>query len=267
MIDTNKTQAAEGNQAGGRLADRVVVVTGGAVGIGRATCLAIAREKAKVVVSDVDMHGGEETVAAVRKVGGEAVFVKTDVSEEREVEALMDRVVKDFGRIDGAFNNAGIEGDQAPSADCTLENFQRVLDINLRGTWLCMKHEIRRMLDRGQGAIVNNSSVAGLVGFPNLPAYVASKHGVIGLTRTAALEYAQRGIRVNAVCPGVIRTEMIDRITGEDPQTEEEFTALEPVGRMGRPEEVAEAVVWLLSDASSFMTGHPLAIDGGFTAR
>jgi len=171
-----------------------------------------------------------------------------------------------YGRLDCAFNNAGIEGDQAPTADCSQENWHRVLAVNLTGVWLCMKHEIPQMLKQGGGVIVNMSSVAGSVGFPGLPAYVASKHGVIGITRTAALEYAAKGIRVNAICPGVIRTEMVERVTGGDPEIEKQFTALEPIGRMGNPEEVAEAVVWLCSSESSFVIGHPLVVDGGLVA-
>ena len=172
-----------------------------------------------------------------------------------------------YGRIDYAFNNAGIEGASAPTHECTEENWERTIGVNLKGTWLCMKHEIQHMLKQGKGAIVNCASIAGLVGFQGLPVYVASKHGVVGLTKTAALEYAKSGIRVNAVCPGVIKTNMVDRITGKEKEVEKQFENMEPVGRMGQPEEVAEAVIWLCSDAASFVTGDAMAVDGGWTAQ
>lgn len=243
------------------------MVTGAGSGIGRASAMAFAREGAKVVVSDVVVEGGEETVRMIEEAGGEATFVKADVSKTSEVEALVNSVVEIYGRLDCAHNNAGIEGAMASTVDCTEETWERTISINLKGVWLGMKHEIPRMIEGGGGAIVNTASVAGLVGFQGLPAYVASKHGVVGLTRTAALEYAQQGIRVNAVCPGVIRTPMVERILGGDPEAEAQFTALEPVGRMGTPEEIAEAVVWLCSDAASFVTGVPMAVDGGLVAQ
>jgi NAD(P)-dependent dehydrogenase (short-subunit alcohol dehydrogenase family) len=249
------------------LEGRVAIVTGGAAGIGRATALAFARDGAKVVVSDVNAGGGEETARLVRESGGEGIFVAADVSKTEDVERFVAAAVSEFGRIDCAFNNAGVEGENAPTADCSEENWHRVLSINLRGIFLCMKHEIPQMLGQGGGVIVNMSSVAGLVGFSGLPAYVASKHGVIGLTKTAALEYATQGVRINAVCPGVIWTEMIERITGGDPALESQFTEMEPVKRMGRPEEIAEAVLWLCSDAASFVTGHAMVIDGGIVAQ
>ncbi len=210
---------------------------------------------------------GRETVQRIRDAGGKAIFVKTDVSKAAEVMALVDNAVSTYGRLDCAFNNAGIEGITAPTADCTEENWDRVIDINLKGVWLCMKYEIPEMLKRSGGAIVNTASVAGLVGFQGSPAYCASKGGVIQLTKTTALEYATKGIRINAVCPGVIRTPMVERVTGGKPELEVQFTALEPVGRMGAPGEVAEAVLWLCSDAASFVTGHPLVVDGGFVAQ
>jgi len=250
-----------------QLKGRVALVTGGAAGIGRAAALAFARDGAKVVVSDVNVAGGEETLRLVRESGGDAIFVAADVSKTADVKSLVASAVERFGRVDCAFNNAGIEGENAPTADCSEENWDRVLSINLRGIWLCMKHEIPQMLSQGSGAIVNMSSIAGLVGFGGLPAYVASKHGIVGLTKTAALEYATQGIRINAVCPGVIRTEMIDRITGGDPATEAQFMEMEPVKRMGTPEEVANAVLWLCSDAASFVTGHTMVVDGGAVAQ
>lgn len=249
------------------LSGKVAVVTGGSAGIGRACALALAREGAKVLVADVMVAEGEQTARTITSAGGQAAFVKTDVSQENDVREMVARAADVYGRLDCAVNNAGIEGVSASTAECTVENWDRTLAINLKGVWLCMKYEIGRMLEQGGGAIVNMSSVAGLVGFRGLPAYVASKHAVAGLTKTAALEYAQAGIRVNGICPGVIRTAMVDRITGRDPEVEAQFAALEPVGRMGTPEEVAEAVVWLCSDAASFVTGHLLAVDGGFVAQ
>ena len=246
---------------------KVAIVTGASAGIGRATALAFAREGARVVVADVQPGAGEETVRLIADAGGEAAFVRADVSRATDSEAIVHRAVEVFGRLDYAFNNAGIEGETAPTAECSEENWDRVLGINLKGVWLCMRHEIPEMLRQGGGAIVNCSSVAGLVGFPGIPAYTASKHGILGLTRAAALEYAQQNVRVNAVCPGVIRTAMVERFTRQDPQAEAQLVAREPVGRMGTPEEVAAAVLWLCSDAASFVSGHALAVDGGFVSQ
>jgi NAD(P)-dependent dehydrogenase (short-subunit alcohol dehydrogenase family) len=246
----------------------VALVTGGAAGIGKAAVLAFAGQGARVAIADLKVDRGRELAHAVEAAGSRAIFVQTDVSRPGDVETLIGETVRAFGRIDCAFNNAGIEGTQAPTADCTEENFDRTLAINLKGVWLCLRAEIRQMLEQGGGgAIVNMSSVAGLVGFATLPAYVASKHGVVGLTKTAALEYAANGIRVNAICPGVIHTEMIDRITHKDAAVEQQYVSLEPIGRMGTPEEIAAAVVWLCSPAASFVTGHAMAVDGGFVAR
>ena len=246
---------------------KVALVTGGSSGIGRATALVFAREGAKIVVADVLVNDGQETVNLIQRQGGEAIFVKTDVSRANEVEAMTNKAIETYGRLDYAVNNAGIEGAIAPTADCTEANWDRTIDTNLKGVWLCMKYEIPQMLKRGGGSIVNMASVAGLVGFQGLPAYCASKGGIVQLTRAAALEYAKAGIRINAVCPGVIHTPMVDRVTGGKPEVEAQFTALEPVGRMGNPEEIAEAVVWLCSDAASFVTGHPLVVDGGLVAQ
>jgi NAD(P)-dependent dehydrogenase (short-subunit alcohol dehydrogenase family) len=251
----------------GSMQNRVALVTGGSAGIGRATALAFARQGARVVVSDVADAGGEETVRQIREAGGDAVYVHADVADPGQVEALISQTLDAFDRLDFAFNNAGIEGEQATTAECSEENWDRVMGINLKGAWLCMRYQIPAMLRQGGGAIVNCSSVAGLVGFPAIPAYTASKHGLIGLTRTAALDYATQGIRVNAVCPGVIRTEMIDRFTRGDPAAEAQMVQLQPMNRMGTPEEVADAVVWLCSDAASFVTGQALAVDGGVVAR
>ena len=251
----------------GRVEGKIALVTGGGSGIGRATCVALSREGAKVVVSDVAVEGGQETVRLVEAAGGETVFVRADVAHAADVDALVQRAVETYGRVDCAFNNAGIAGAAARTADYTQKDWDRVLAINLTGVWLCMKFELRQMLAQGGGAIVNTASVAGLVGFRGGPAYVAAKHGVNGLTKTAALEYAKSGIRVNAVCPGVIRTPMFERGVQADPRIEAGMTAREPIGRLGQAEEIAEAVVWLCSDAASFVTGHPMAVDGGWVAQ
>lgn len=249
------------------LTGKVAIVTGASTGIGRAAAMALAAEGAVVVVSDIDRDRGEDVARAIIDKGGQALFVAADVSDDAQVAALVAQAVDHFGGLDLAYNNAGIEGVQAPTADCTPENWHRTLAVNLTGVWSCMRHEIPRMLERGGGSIVNCSSVAGLVGFANIPAYTASKHGVVGLTKTAALEYAEQGIRVNAICPGVIDTEMVERFIGGQAEAREAMTAMQPVNRLGRPEEIADAVVWLCSDRSTFVTGQAIAVDGGFVAR
>ncbi len=249
------------------LEGKVAVVTGAASGIGRATAMAFAKSGARVVVADVQTDGGEETADRICKLGCEATFIHADVSHPQNVDALLRRTVERYGQLDCACNNAGIEGAQAPTDACSEENWDRVLTINLKGLWLCMKYELPLLLAQGGGAIVNIASIAGLVGFTNLPAYCASKGGVVQLTRTAALEYAQRGIRVNAVCPGGIRTPMLDRLFHEQPEMEAGLTAAHPMGRLGKPAEIAEAVLWLCSDAASFVTGQALAVDGGYVAQ
>lgn len=248
------------------LEGKIALITGGSSGIGRATALAFARRGGKVVIADVDIKGGEETVRMIKEMRGEALFVKTDVSKAAEVEAVINKAVKTYGRLDCAHNNAGIGtlGARPFTAECTEENWDRIISINLKGVWLCMKYEIPQMLKQGGGAIVNTSSVAGLVGLAGASTYAASKHGVIGLTKTAALEYAPKGIRINAVCPGLIHTPLIERISSKGPDFEK--ARLGPIGRMGTPEEVAEAVVWLCSEAASFVTGHAMAVDGGKVA-
>ena len=251
----------------GQLDGKVALVTGGGSGIGRATCLAMAREGAQVMVADIVVEGGHETVSLVKNAGGEATFIRADVSQASEVEAMVKQTTETYGRLDCAFNNAGIEGPVCSTVEYTEEDFDRVVAIDLTGVWLCMKYEIPAMLQHGGGAIVNTASVAGLVGFQGISAYVASKHGVNGLTKTAALEYAKAGIRVNAVCPGVIETPMVKRAFEKSPGMEEGVAAVEPVGRLGQPQEVAEAVVWLCSDAASFVTGLPMAVDGGLVAQ
>jgi len=245
--------------------NKVGIVTGGSFGIGRAAAIGFASRGAKVVIAD--WIEDSETLTAIRSNGGEAIFVKCDVSRDADVKNLVDQAVSQFGRLDFAFNNAGIEGASAPTHQCSEENWDKTIGVNLKGVWLCLKYEIMQMLKTGGGAIVNNASIAGLVGFTNIPAYVASKHGVIGLTKNAALEYAKAKIRVNVVCPGVIKTPMIDRFTGKSKEVEKQFENMEPVGRLGQPEEVAEAVIWLCSDASSFVTGDAIPVDGGWTAQ
>ena len=251
----------------GLIAGKVALVTGASSGIGRATALAFAREGAKVVVADVTVEGGEETVAQVKKAGGEAIFVKTDVSKAVEVEALVAKAVATYGRLDCAHNNAGIAGNAKTIVDDTEDNWDRILAINLKGVWLCMKYEIAHMLKQGGGAIVNTASGAGLIGVRRGGAYVASKHGVVGLTKTAALEYAKAGIRVNCVCPGPIDTPMLQGIGGRNQMVIERMVAAQPGGRLGKPAEIAEAAVWLCSDAASFITGLPMPVDGGYTAQ
>jgi len=246
--------------------NKVAIVTGGSFGIGQATALAFASRGAKVVVADWVEDNEQATIKQIAAAGGEALFVKCDVSKAADITAMIDKAFSTYGRLDLAFNNAGIEGVSANTQECTQQNWDMTLAINLTGIWLCMKHELPHMLRQGKGAIVNCASVAGLIGFPGLPAYVASKHAVVGLTRTAALENAKLGVRINAVCPGVIRTSMIDRITGKDKAAEQQFVNMEPLGRFGEPAEVAEAVIWLCSDAASFVTGHALAVDGGWIA-
>jgi NAD(P)-dependent dehydrogenase (short-subunit alcohol dehydrogenase family) len=253
----------------GRLQDKVALVTGAASGIGRATALTFAREGAKLVIADMNEDGGQQTVHMITENGGEATFVQVDVSNATEVQAMISKAVETYGRLDCAFNNAGTEGTTMVSTiDYKEGDWNRVLSINLTGVWLCVKYEITQMLNQGGGAIVNTASVAGLVGSRGAgSAYAASKHGVVGLTKTAALEYAKQGIRVNCVCPGVIRTPMMERMLTRTPELEQQYIAAEPIGRLGLPEEIAEAVVWLCSDAASFVTGHTMTVDGGYVAQ
>jgi NAD(P)-dependent dehydrogenase (short-subunit alcohol dehydrogenase family) len=251
----------------GQLDGKVALVTGGSSGIGRATALTFAREGATVVVADMQHDGGHQTVHMIQESGGEATFVPVDVTKAADVQAMIAKAVQTYGRLDCAYNNAGVGSRaRAPLADYPEEDWHRIIAINLTGVWLCMKYEIPQMLQQGGGAIVNTASVAGLAGLPETSAYVASKHGVVGITRTAALEYARQGIRINCVCPGYIRTPMTAQ-SMSDPDRLTQMIAREPIGRVGNPEEVAAAVMWLCSDAASFVTGHTMTIDGGYMAQ
>lgn len=246
---------------------KVALVTGGGTGIGRATALAFARAGAKVVIGNRTVQSGEEVVTAIRREGGEASFLPTDVSIEGQVKALVEHAVSTFGGLDVAFNNAGIEGAVLPLVEQTEANYQAVMDVNVKGVWLSMKYEIPRMLDQGGGTIVNCSSAAGVVGFRGLGIYVASKHAVNGLTKSAALEYSTQGVRINSVNPAVIETAMSDRLLDQVQIGREDMAALHPIGRLGQSQEVADTVLWLCSEKASFVTGHALLVDGGYAVQ
>jgi NAD(P)-dependent dehydrogenase (short-subunit alcohol dehydrogenase family) len=245
---------------------KVAIVTGAASGIGRETAEAYSRSGARTVVSDVDEEGGQETVRLIEAAGGEAVFVRADVSKASDCEALSAAAVEHFGRLDVACNNAGVGGAQATTSDYDLDEWRRVLDINLTGVFYCMKYQIPRMLEAGGGSIVNMASILGRVGFAGAPAYVAAKHGVVGLSRNTAIEYADRGIRVNSVGPAFISTPLISMME-KDPTVNDMLVSLHPMGRLGRPEEVASLVVFLSSEQASFITGSYYPVDGGYLSR
>ncbi len=247
---------------------KIALVTGAGSGIGRATSLVLAREGATIVVSDVNADGGEETLSAIKDMGGDGMFVHADVSRASDVAALVEATVKAYGRLDCSYNNAGIEGYIGGRLHEYPEDiWDRLMDINVKGVWLCLKYEIPQMLKQGGGAIVNTASAAGLVGSRQMSAYSASKHAVVGLTKSAALEYAKDGIRVNAVCPGIIDTPMMDRLVAGRDDYAASIPTRQPIGRKGTPDEIAEAVAWLCSDAASLVTGLAMSVDGAFTAQ
>ena len=243
---------------------KAAIITGGSSGIGRAAAVALAKQGVKIAIAARRAKEGEETVRLVKEAGSEGIFVKTDVANENDVRSLVEKTVKQYNRLDYAFNNAGIEEMTTPLVDQTSEVFDQIMNVNVKGVWLSMKYEIPEMIRTGGGAIVNTSSGAGVIGYPQQPIYIASKHAVLGLTKSAALEYAKSGIRINAIAPGVTETEMVKRV---DKQLIERLKSITPIGRIGDPQEIANAVVWLLSDKASFVLGHTLLVDGGVVSR
>ena len=250
---------------GSAFSGKVVLITGAAAGIGKATAQAFAAEGARLILADIDTSNGEATVAAIREQGGDAVFCQCNVADAAQVQSMLEMIERDYGRLDCAFNNAGVEFEQDKLADGDETVFDRIMDVNVKGVWQCMRFEIPLMLKSGGGAIVNTASIAALGAAPKMSIYAASKHAVLGLTRSAAVEYGFRGIRINAVCPAVIDTDMYRRAVGAEPRKAESVARLHPIGRIGRAEEVAAAVLYLCSDAASFTTGIALPVDGGST--
>jgi NAD(P)-dependent dehydrogenase (short-subunit alcohol dehydrogenase family) len=245
---------------------KVVIVTGGSYGIGRAAAIGFAQRGAKVAIADLDVVRGEETLDCIKEAGGDAIFIKTDVSLESDVKALVDKTVQIYGKLDCAFNNAGIHKEFVSTVDFSAADWEEMINVNLKSVWLCMKYEIPEMLKQGKGAIVNTSSAAGLVGAPSNPAYPASKHGVVGITKSTALEFARKGIRVNCVCPGPTRTGMNEALVKSNPEVVKAMDRRVPMGRIGEPDEVAAAAIFLCSDDASYITGHALPVDGGTVA-
>ncbi|GAA6134286.1 SDR family oxidoreductase [Oceaniserpentilla sp. 4NH20-0058] len=248
------------------LENKVALVTGGSFGIGRATVLAFAKNKAKVAIADINVEGAQAVAEEVIALGGEAIVIKADVSKNDDVKAMVAAVVEHYGRLDVAFNNAGIDLDHANLADAEEEMFDTLMNVNVKGVWLCMKYEVQQMLKQGGGAIVNTASMGGVIASPKMGIYGATKHAVVGLTKTAAVEYGRKGIRVNSVCPGVINTEMTERAFALEPKAEKATLRAHPIGRFGESEDIANGVMYLSSEASSFVLGHQLMIEGGFTA-
>jgi NAD(P)-dependent dehydrogenase (short-subunit alcohol dehydrogenase family) len=248
-------------------AGKVALVTGGTSGIGRATAIAYAQQQAKVVVAGRRVEEGEETVRLIKDAGGEALFVRTDVTQEAEVKAMVDQTIRVFGRLDIAFNNAGTHGEDPSLIEQADAEYDRMMNANVKGVWLSMKYEIAQMLKQGGGSIVNTSSILGVIAMPSVPLYTASKYAVVGLTKAAALQYAKSGIRINAVGPGAIETDMFENATGGQDEAKAYMAGLHPMGRVGKPVEVANAVIWLSSDSASFVTGEILMVDGGYVAQ
>ena len=264
-MNDEMTYAQTATKENGSFAGKVAFVTGAGSGMGRTTALAFAREGASVVLADVSDQGNQETARMIEELGRRSLAVRCDVTRSEDVQAALNQAVGAFGRLDIAFNNAGAEQKPGVTADVTEEEWDRILAINLRSVFLCMKYEIPLMLEHGGGAIVNNSSGAGVKAFGRGAAYAAAKHGVVGLTKDAALDYASSNIRINAVCPGIVDTEMMQRFTGGTIEGRDRVIAQEPIGRMGTPDEIAAAVLWLCSNAASFVIGHALVVDGGQT--